>query len=465
MAREQGGEPRRRVGTLVSTLRLRDFRRLWTADVVSLLGDWAGRLALAVLVLDRTGSPAWAAAVTAVSLAGFVGIGQVLATLADRFGRVHVMIAADVARAALFAAMLIHLPVGVLLLLAFLAGLASPPFEAARSAALIDVVPEHRYGDALALSGVSVQASIVAGNALGGVLLVLVGARGALAINAVSFLVSALLILRLRRSDAATPAGAPGSVRGSLRAGAANLFGDRMNRRALALISITGALGTVAEALVVPYADQVGLPRGLIGVLAASVAMGTIIGTMAISRSSDHHGLLRSAGLCTLVATTAAAPLFWLEVRGAGAFVAFAVTGGIFAVSIPTNIVVGTRLLRETRASAMGIAVGLLMGSQALGAAVGGLAASRIGAAHAIAGALTLAAAYGLWATLTTPVEPKHLAGRRRVHGSAEAARPRVILDLDAEAPVLDLVAMEAEVATEAAADAVAPRRERASVG
>ena len=70
--------------------------------MISLLGDWAGRLALTVLVLDRTGSPAWAAAVTAVSLAGFVGIGQVLATLADRFGRVSVMLVADVARAVLF---------------------------------------------------------------------------------------------------------------------------------------------------------------------------------------------------------------------------------------------------------------------------------------------------------------------------------------------------------------------------
>ncbi len=105
----------------------------------------------------------WAAAVTAVSLAGFVGIGQVLATLADRFGRISVMLVADVVRAAMFAAMLIHLPVGALLVLAFIAGLATPPFEAARSAALPDLVPEHRYGDALALSGVSVQTAMVAG--------------------------------------------------------------------------------------------------------------------------------------------------------------------------------------------------------------------------------------------------------------------------------------------------------------
>ncbi len=442
MAREEGGTARGRVGTLVSTLQMRDFRRLWAADVLSLLGDWAGRLALTVIVLQRTGSPAWAAAVTAVSLAGFVGVGQVLATLADRFGRISVMLVADVARAALFGAMLFHLPVGALLLLAFLAGLATPPFEAARSAALCDIVPEHRYGDALALSGVSIQASIVLGNALGGVLLVLLGARGALAINAVSFLVSAVLILRLRHTAAAAPSGARRTVSGSLRAGAANLFGDRMVRRAMGLISITGALGTAAEALVVPYAREIGLDQGLVGVLAASVAVGTILGTVVIARSSDHHTLLRSAGLCTLVTAAVAMPLFWLEVGGIGAFAAFAIAGGMFAVSVPTNIVVGTRLLRDSRASAMGIAVGLLMGSQAIGAAVGGVVASVIGVPHAIAASLVLAALYGAWSTATTPMDAKHLPGRRRILGSEPDARPRVI-DLDAPVHVVDLVALE----------------------
>ena len=182
---------RQRASALLSPLRIRHFRRLWIADMVSLLGDWAARLALAVLVLERTDSPAWAAAVTAVSLAGFVGIGQVLATFADRYGRVSVMLVADVARAALFAAMLLPLPVGVLLLLAFLAGLATPPFEAARSAALPDLVPEEKYGDALALAGISVQSSLVIGYALGGVLLTVVEPERALAINSASFLVSA----------------------------------------------------------------------------------------------------------------------------------------------------------------------------------------------------------------------------------------------------------------------------------
>src|SRR3546814_6992301 len=93
------------------------------------------------------------------------------------------MLVADVARAALFGAMLLSVPIGGVLVLAFLAGLASPPFEAARSAALPDLVPERRYGEALALAGISVQASLVVGYALGGGLVAVIGAEGALAVD------------------------------------------------------------------------------------------------------------------------------------------------------------------------------------------------------------------------------------------------------------------------------------------
>ncbi|MGQ0831227.1 MAG: MFS transporter, partial [Microthrixaceae bacterium] len=197
------------------------------------------------------------------------------------------------------------------------------------------------------------------------------------------------------------------------------------------------------EALVVPYAKFIGLSDGLLGLLAAAVPIGTILGTILIARHADHHTLLRRAGLCTIVTAGIAAPLFWLEVGGAGAFAAFVVSGGMFATSIPINIVIGTRLLRESRASAMGIAVGLLMGSQALGAAVGGFVASAVGPPRAIAGALSLAAVYGAWATVTTPFEAKHLAGRRRVAGATTDVPQTRVIDLDATVEVVDLVALE----------------------
>ncbi len=429
-AEDQRSVVRQRFSALASPLRIRHFRLLWSADIVSLLGDWAGRLALTVLVFERTGSDAWAAGVTAVSLAGFVGVGQVLATLADRHGRVAVMLAADAARAALFLCMLLPVPVAALLVLAFLAGLATPPFEAARSAALPDLVPEDRDGDALALAGISVQSSLVVGYALGGVLLTFVEPEVALGINALSFLVSAALLLELRHTAAAEPATYPASVGRRLGDGFAAIFRDRLVRRALAIVAVLGALGTVGEALVVPYGEEVGLPDGMIGLLAATIPVGTLVATAAIATGArDHHRLLRNAAWCGAVTAAAAAPLFWLEAGGGFAFVAFAIAGGIFAVSIPTNTVIGMRLSRDSRASAMGIAVGVLMGSQAIGAALGGLVSSQFSSPQAIAAAHAAAAVYSVWSALSTPHEAKHL---RRT------ARPRH------DETIVDLVAVEA---------------------
>ncbi|MGK2950017.1 MAG: MFS transporter [Acidimicrobiales bacterium] len=428
----RGGWFRRRFGDLASPLGIPAFRTVWAADVISLLGDWAARLALAYLVHERTGSAGWAAAVTAVSLAGFVGIGQVLATFADRYGRVTVMLVADVVRAAVFGAMLISMPIGALLVLAFIAGLATPPFEAARAAALPDLVPEKTYGNALALAGISVQASLVVGYALGGALIALVGAQTALGINAASFLVSAALVLRLRSTPASEPGDSTATMGRSLRSAAAELFGDRMIRRSLALVSVTGALGTVDEALVVPYADHVGISPGLLGLLAASVPIGTLIGTIFVPTTGSHERLLRGAAICAAITAAAAVPLYLMEISGGMAFFAFAISGGMFAVSIPTNAVIGTRLRRGTRASAMGIAVGVLMGSQALGAAGGGLVATWIGAPRAIAGALALAAVYSVWAAVTTPTDGKHFIRRWPLMPTTPAtqAAPDVVIDL-----------------------------------
>ena len=243
-------------------------------------------------------------------------------------------------------AMLADVPVGGLLILAFLAGLATPPFEAARSAALPDLVPEERYRRRAravrhlraVLSGVRVRAG-------GGLLLTVVEPETALAINAMSFLVSAFLLLDLRHSAAARPASTLSTVSRSLSDGAASLFGDPMVRRALGSSSITGALGTVDEALVVPYADLIGLPDGLLGLLAA-VDPGRHAGGHGDHRRRPARPPLAPAHAPHGVAPSRPPPpppCSGSRPVGGLAFVAFALSGGMFAVSIPTNTVIGLR--------------------------------------------------------------------------------------------------------------------------
>src|SRR5207248_9211577 len=136
LGRQRGGALLlQRISDLRTPLRTPDYRAVWQAQVLSELGDWAARVALAYLVLKRTGSPALTAMVTSVSVLPWVGFGQILATLGDRFPRRRVLVTADIFRAVLFASMALPaIPVGAILVLAFIAGLATPAFESAKSA-------------------------------------------------------------------------------------------------------------------------------------------------------------------------------------------------------------------------------------------------------------------------------------------------------------------------------------------
>src|SRR6266700_2167076 len=81
------------------------FRILWLANVQSRIGDQLARVALSVLVYDRTGSPAWTALTYAMTILPNLIGGALLAGLADRFARRAVMVIADVVRAVLVAVM------------------------------------------------------------------------------------------------------------------------------------------------------------------------------------------------------------------------------------------------------------------------------------------------------------------------------------------------------------------------
>ena len=152
MATETSDAAAPRQASLLGALAYRDFRLVWSAQVLSELGDWAARVALAVLVYERTGSKVAATAVTAVALLPWLGLGQALASLGDRFPRRRVMIVSDVVRAGAFFVMTSIRPAWALIGLAFVAASATPAFEAARAASIPEAVSEEGYGDAWTLS-------------------------------------------------------------------------------------------------------------------------------------------------------------------------------------------------------------------------------------------------------------------------------------------------------------------------
>ena len=201
-------QARERFVAAFSVLRIRDMRRVWGSQALSEVGDWAARFALAVLVYDRSGSPFLSAATLAVTYLPYL-LSPIITPLAQRYSLRRMMIASDVLRMLLFALIALPLPTWSLLVLAFVAGLATPPFEAARTAVIPEAAGEARMADAYALSNVTFQTAQAFGLAAGGALLLLVGPEAALIVNAATFGVSAVLLFGIDAGRQPPPPEAP----------------------------------------------------------------------------------------------------------------------------------------------------------------------------------------------------------------------------------------------------------------
>src|SRR5690349_7487778 len=119
-----------------------EFRVIFTANLVSMLGNVVAAVALTVLVYDQTRSPALAALVLALSFLPYLIGGALLGAAADRLPARRALVACDLASAVLVACMMIPgTPVPGLLALLFANGLISPVYQGIRSAVLPEVLP------------------------------------------------------------------------------------------------------------------------------------------------------------------------------------------------------------------------------------------------------------------------------------------------------------------------------------
>ena len=393
--RERPRVAQRRVRVLLSPLADRDYRLIWGAQLASTVGDWATRLALAVVVLHRTGSATMASLVVAASLVAWLGPGQLLSQFADIYGRRLVMVVSDVLRAAVFLVLALPVPTWALLVGAAVAGLAGPPFAAARAAATRELVPVEHYGPAMALAALTVDAGTVLGYALGGAILAVASPEGALMLNAATFAFSAVLVARLPETHV-RPDGSyrTGTV---LRAGAAAVFGQPLVRIAVIVGILAAASGVGIEALVVVYnARDLHGHAWVPGALLAGVAATSFAVTVVLPNSGRRSRLLRSAGLTSLIGAVVAAGGF-LSGSHVGAVIAILASGAFFAVLSPANVVVGPLLPTAVRASAFSVLMGLLVIAQSLGASGAGVLADHVSTGYAAALVCVPAACGGLW--------------------------------------------------------------------
>jgi MFS family permease len=187
----------------LGVLHERDFRLLFTGQVVSQLGDSITPVALAFAILDLTGRAAdlgYVFAARSVPLVAFLLIGGVFA---DRLPRRAVMIAADVTRLGTQAATAVllisgHAQIWQIAALQAVHGMASAFFNPAATGLMPQVVSPERLQDANGLRGLSMSASGIAGPAISAALVAGVGAGWALGLDSLTFLVSAVCLAKLR---------------------------------------------------------------------------------------------------------------------------------------------------------------------------------------------------------------------------------------------------------------------------
>src|SRR5262252_5803479 len=381
-------------------LSVAEFRAIFVANIVSMLGSVVAAVALTVLVYQQTRSPALAASVMALSFLPYLIGGTLLGAAADRLPPRRVLVACDLGCALLVGCMAMPgMPLRALLALLFTAGLLSPVYQGARSAVLPEVLPPGpRYVLGRALMRMVAQSAQIVGYGVGGLLLAVLPPRGALAADALSLAASGLV---LRFGTAARPGSSArrGSMARDSLAGLRNVFTHLPTRRILLFSWLLPACVVAPEALAAPYATHLGQPARAAGFLLMGLPIGTVAADIVAARlltSRLQRRIILPAALLSFVplAVFAASPgmvlaVGLLAVAGLGSAWAAGVDGLLIETAPP-----------GLRNRALALAAAGLMFTQGAGFALWGLAGQYL----PVTATIPLAATAGaLAATILRP--------------------------------------------------------------
>ncbi len=308
-------------------LRLRDFRLVFAASVVSMLGDGVAPLALTFAVLDLTGSASDLGLVLAARTVALVASLLIGGVVADRISRRKVMIAADLVRLAAQAAIGVLLVTGQASVLEIAisqaaVGAGSGFFNPA-SSGFLPMVAGEWLQQANSLRGMAMAAGAVAGPAIAGVLVVTTSPGVTLLVDAASFAASAALLTGVGRD---VRAASKQRFIADLREG----FQEVRSRTwlwatilALSIVNLVGVASPVLGSLVVKrYLGG----AGALALILACAGVGSLIGGSALLRLRPRRPLL----VAVLIGIVPVAPVLLLAAVAPLALIAIvSLLGGI----------------------------------------------------------------------------------------------------------------------------------------
>jgi MFS family permease len=362
---------------------VREFRVLFVTHLVSISGDQLARVALAVLVFDRTGSPALAALTYALTLVPELAGGPLLSGLADRYTRRTLMIICDVSRAGLVAIMAVPgMPLWLLGALLVAVQLIGAPYKAARAAIMPTILDADRYEVGIGVTYAALQVGILGGYAVGAPLVAWLGPGWALLLDAATFAMAAVLIA----AGLGPHPPAAKTTQATLVAFCelvSLVWRDRRLRYLLSFGCLAGCY-TVPIGLAIPFAAQVGVGTAAAGLLLAALPAGSAVGATLMTRLVPPGRRLTLLGPMAVATSAVLLPIG--VVPGLGVAVAMCALCGLLSGHDAVAVATFTRIIpAERRGQAYGLAVAVVRATQGLGAALAGVVAQFSSPSTAIA--------------------------------------------------------------------------------
>jgi CRP-like cAMP-binding protein/predicted MFS family arabinose efflux permease len=327
--------------------RNRDFRVLTGAFLVDSIGGWACSIVMVVWVFDQTHSPTWVAATTAAGWLPRAVFSTYAGVLADRYERTQVMLAsallAFLASAALTLVVAADGPVVLALACQAAGSIVYSGYRPAAQAVLPDVVSERDLVSANALFGALENLVVVIGPGLGGLLLVVGSPAEGVAVNALSFLGAALLVVRLRVRSRGDAGQAGESTARQMAEGFKVLWQRRIALVLVVFCCLDSGVYAASTIVNVPLSHQLGTGNNGYSYLVAAFALG---GVIAAGLANKLSASVRLAPVILLGMFALAMPFAAVSLVH-NPYVAFAILSVSGAGMILVDVLAITALQRE----------------------------------------------------------------------------------------------------------------------
>jgi MFS family permease len=407
-----------------------DFRRLWTGDALGQLGAQLTALALPIFAVQHLAATEWQMGVlTAAEYAAFLVIGLPAGAWVDRMRKRRVLIAADLVRATVLAAVVVtaltgHASIPLLIVAALVISIANVFFDVSHQSYIPGLVGLDHLVEGNSKLQATASVAQVAAPALGGALLRVIAAPALIAVTVVTYLVSAFAVGRIRQIETPPHPSTRRPLKVEIAEGLRFVVHEPYLRRIVACTSLGNFAGSLATSITVIYVLRtLDLGTATYGAIMSAGAIGGLLGAVVAGRLAQWIGEGRIIPLSALVmapasalmplASTGVAPAAVLLIAGGAVFGFAVIVYNVGQVSFRQRVC-PPPLLGRMNASVRFI----VWGTMPIGGLLGGWLGTHLGVLP------TLWVSVGIMALAALPVVVSPLLGMRDLPGAVVEEQP-----------------------------------------